>query len=131
MIHLHNAISLALIYQNRVENMIPMITMEEAQNYQNIINNNLKEMKSKVNTLTVADYEVDPNELFFSYNEGYYILKKDNISLERRKHYIMGMPLDVILASQKPNALEAIGLVMIDGKIIKKEELKIKKLLKQ
>ena len=130
MIHLHNAVSLALIYLNRADNLDPIITMEDAENYQNIVNNNLKEMKSKVNILTTPDYEVDPNELFFSYNEGYYTLKKDNLSHERRKHYIMNMPLDVILASQKPNALEAIGLIMIDDKVVKKEKAKTKKLLK-
>ena len=136
MIHLHHAISLALIYTNRATyGKTTMITADEAQNYQDVINNNLKIMKSKVNDLMPPDYVVNLDDLFFTYetdidNFGYYILKNDARSLELRKRYIINMPLDIILASQKPNALRNINLEMIDGKIIKNSHFKIKKLSK-
>ena len=136
MIYLNHAVSLALIYKYRAtHDQNTMITTEETSNYQDIVNDNLKDMHSKVNNLTPTDHEVNLEEMFFNYtiidNQGYYLLKDDPISKERRKKYIMlNIPLDVVLASQRPNALDAIGLVMIDGKIIKKEKSKIKKITK-
>ena len=136
MIYLHHAISLALIYTSRATHgFSSVITFDKADEYMHTINNNLKDMKSKVNNLTVADYEVDPDDLFFTFaadidNKGYYIMKTDHESYLKSKNYIMGLPLDIILASEKTNALEILGLEMIDGKIVKKEESKIKKLLK-
>ena len=136
MIQLHHAISLALIYINRATyGSANMITLEQSKEYQSIVNNNLKEMKSKIRDLTPPDCCITMDELFFSFaedinREGYYILKDDYESLEKRKRYIMHLPLDVVLASQKNNALEVLDLVMIDGKIIKKDKSKIKKILK-
>ena len=136
MIYLNHAISLALIYTYRATNGTDtMITTEEANSFKNVINNNLETMHSKVNNLIPTDSEVDLNDLFFNYtiinNQENYLLKDDPISQERRKKYIMlNIPLDVVLASQRPNALDAIGLVMIDGKIIKKQNYKTKKILK-
>lgn len=135
MIHLHHAISLALIYTYRATNgEVTMISSEKTKEYEKVINNNLKAMNSKINSLT-PDYLVNPDELFFSYvkninDEGYYILKMDNDKVAARKRYIMNLPLDVILASEKPNALDVIDLVMIDGQIMRqnlsKKKVKIK-----
>ena len=136
MIYLNHAVSLALIYTYRATNDTnTMITTEEANSFQDVVNNNLIAMNSKVNNLIPTDHEVNLDDLFFNYtiinNQGYYLLKDDPISQERRKKYIMlNIPLDVVLASQRPNALDTIGLVMIDGKIIKKQNYKTKKNIK-
>ena len=136
MIHLHHAISLAIIYINRATyGFSSVITLEQAHEYQDTINHNLKEMKSKVHDLTPADYEVNSDELFFHYaadinNKDYYVLKNDPESLLKCKKYIMTMPLDIVLASQETNALAILGLEKNNNKIIKKEIPKIKKITK-
>jgi len=136
MIHLHHAISLAIVYTNRATSgFSSVVTLEQAHDYQDAINHNLKEMKSKVRDLTPADYEVNPDELFFHYaadinNKGYYVLKNDHESLLKCKKYIMTMPLDIVLASQENNALAILGLEKNNEKIIKKEITKIKKIAK-
>lgn len=124
MIHLNQAVSLALIYNYRAtDGSATMISADSVFEYEKIVNSNLKEMNTSVNSLT-PDYLVDTDELFYFYtqdadNKGYYVLKVDDKSVEKRKRYIMGLPLDIVLASQKNNALELIGLRLIDGKIRK------------
>ena len=124
MIHLNQAVSLALIYNYRAtDGSATMISADSVFEYEKIVNSNLKEMNTSVNSLT-HDYLVDTDELFYFYtqdadNKGYYVLKVDDKSVEKRKRYIMGLPLDIVLASQKNNALELIGLRLIDGKIRK------------
>lgn len=126
MIHLNQAVSLALIYTYRATNgTTTMIDSLKTIEYEHIINKNLKEMKSKINSLT-PDYQINKDELFFSYQEdingnGYYVLMSDKESIEKRKKYIMTLPLDVVISSQKQNALEVINLELVDDKIIKKE----------
>ena len=124
MIHLNQAASLAIIYIYRATfGEVTMINVEQVDNFLTTINDNLKEMNSKVYNLT-PDYMIDPDLLFFIYGvdenkNGYYILKNDDESVHRRLSYVMGLPLDVVIASQKDNALRCIGLEMVDGEIIK------------
>jgi len=136
MIHLHHAISLAIVYTNRASHgFSSVVTLEQAHDYRDAINDNLQKMQSKVRDLTPADYEVNPDELFFHYaadinNKGYYVLKNDPESLMKCEKYIMNMPLDIVLASEEPNALSLLGLEKNNEKIIKKEITKIKKIAK-
>ena len=133
MIYLNQAASLSLIYTYRATNgNTTMVKCDDVKEYEKIVNQNLKDMNSKVYDLT-PDYLVDKNDLFFTYQNdieeiGYYVLKNDSESVLRRKRYIMSLPLDIILASQRPNALEAINLVIVDGKILKKDD-SVKKIL--
>ena len=126
MIYLNQAAAISLIYTYRATNgKIIMISCNEVREFEKIVNENLKKMNSKVYNLT-PDYLIDKDELFFTYQtdiegNGYYVLKNDNNSINNRKRYIMSMPLDIILASQKTNALESINLIMIDGKMINKD----------
>ena len=125
MIYSNEAISLALIYIYRATGAASdMVRLEQAQEYAKIINNNLREMNSTVHNLT-PDSQIRYKDLFFFYAEdieenGYYVLKKDEISIAKRQNYIVGLPLDVVIASQMPNALEALGLELVDKQIRKK-----------
>ena len=126
MIFLNQAISLALIYIYRATaGSANMIELDKAKEYEEAINENLKKANSNIQYLT-PDYLVNPDDLFFFYAEdrdenGYYVLKADETSIVKRKSYIKGLPLDVVLASQMPNALSVLGLELCDGQIIKKK----------
>ncbi len=130
MIHLNQAASLALIYLYRATfGEVTMINTEQVDDFFKTINANLKEMETKVYNLT-PDYMIDPDELFFIYGvdenkNGYYILKNDDESVHRRLSYVIGLPLDIVIASQKANALKCIGLEIVDGEIIKPDSKKL------
>lgn len=130
MIHLNQAASLALIYLYRATfGEVTMINTEQVDDFFKIINANLKEMETKVYNLT-PDYMIDPDELFFIYGvdenkNGYYILKNDDQSVHQRLSYVIGLPLDIVIASQKANALKCIGLEIVDGEIIKPDSKKL------
>ncbi len=130
MIHLNQAASLALIYLYRATfGEVTMIKTEQVDDFFKTINANLKEMETKVYNLT-PDYMIDPDELFFIYGvdenkNGYYILKNDDESVHRRLSYVIGLPLDIVIASQKANALKCIGLEIVDGEIIKPDSKKL------
>ena len=127
MIHLNQAASIALIYVHRAtDGMINMVSIEDINDFKDIINNNLEQMNTKIHSLT-PDYMVDPDDLFFIYgkagnNSEYYILKDDASSITKRKGYIMELPLDVVIASQMDNALKCIGLEKQDNEIVKVDE---------
>ena len=127
MIHLNQAASIALIYVHRAtDGMINMVSIEDINDFKDIINNNLEQMNTKIHSLT-PDYMVDPDDLFFIYgkagnNSEYYILKDDASSIAKRKGYIMELPLDVVIASQMDNALKCIGLEKQDNEIVKADE---------
>lgn len=127
MIHLNQAASIALIYVHRAtDGMINMVSIEDINDFKDIINNNLEQMNTKIHNLT-PDYMVDPDDLFFIYgkagnNSEYYILKDDASSIAKRKSYIMELPLDVVIASQMDNALKCIGLEKQDNEIVKVDE---------
>ena len=124
MIHLNQAASLALIYNYRATcGSANMISTDTVIEYERVVNSNLRKMNSSVNDLT-PDYLVDTDKLFYFYaqdadNNGYYVLKSDDKSIEKRNRYIMGLPLDIVIASQKENALEIIGLKLVNGRIRK------------
>ena len=126
MIHLNQAASLALIYNYRATcGSATMISADTVIKYERVVNSNLKRMNSSVNDLT-PDYLIDTDKLFYFYaqdadNNGYYVLKSDDKSVYRRERYIMGLPLDIVIASQKENALEIIGLKLVNGRIRKLE----------
>ena len=130
MIHLNQAASLSLIYLYRATfGEVTMIKTEQVDDFFKTINANLKEMETKVYNLT-PDYMIDPDELFFIYGvdenkNGYYILKNDDESVHRRLSYVIGLPLDIVIASQKANALKCIGLEIVDGEIIKPDSKKL------
>ena len=130
MIHLNQAASLSLIYLYRATfGEVTMIKTEQVDDFFKTINANLKEMETKVYNLT-PDYMIDPDELFFIYGvdenkNGYYILKNDDESVHRRLSYVIGLPLDIVIASQKANALKCIGLEIVDGEIIKPDSQKL------
>ena len=118
MIRINQAISLALIYNYcATDGVISTISVEEVENYQNRINRALQEMNSNSN---------DSENMFFyfisdSTEKGWYALKFDDQSVNRRKEYIMKLPLDVVAASQDNKALETIGIQFMDGKFVRKK----------
>ena len=126
MIFLNQAISLALIYIYRATcGSANMIGLDKAKEYKKAVNENLKKANSQIHYLS-SDHLVKPDDLFFFYAEdrdenGYYVLKADEASIEKRKSYIKGLPFDVVLASQMPNALSVLGLELCEGQIIKKK----------
>ena len=126
MIYFNQATSLALIYTFRATKCYEetVISKNQIEAYEEVVNNNLKEMNSKVSSLT-PDYLIDQKTLFFfcakDDENTYYLLKSDDESIERRKKYIMNLPLDIVEASQKENALDILNLQLVDGQIKKKE----------
>lgn len=127
-VNCEDAYSLGLLYVYIYSNTKQlMVKLDDLKIFNNCIKSNLEEMKSDV----CSSGEWENESIYFSSNDEngkiYYILKPD-LDLNKVKSIFIGcMPVDIIIASQMPNALEALGLVMIDNKIETKKNTIIAK----
>ena len=123
-----DAASLALLYNYQATNgMGLLLSYDKIKKYIELVNNNLDEMGSNINWLfNSSDLE---QIYFYSCDEdgkAYLILKPDFNIKKARSDYMGCRPTEILVATQKANALDAIGLELIDGQIRKKESEKSK-----
>ena len=116
--------SMALLYTNRVtDNKI--ISYDKVMVFDRVINENLDAMGSEINPF--LSYE-EESRLFFTTTDEtgkVYLVINPDADLKAAQSYHIGcLPLDVILASQMENALNVIGLQLVDGVLKKKENSK-------
>lgn len=116
---------LGLLYVYQYSNKEQMIvTLEDLRNFFETIKINLEKMNCEI----VASGWNDSEEpiYFTSLDESgnlYYGLKPD-FDLEQAKlKYIGTVPINCIIASQMPNALDCLGLIKIENKIFSKLDL--------
>ena len=104
-----------------------LLLYDKIKKYIESVNNNLDEMGSNINSLfNSSDLE---QIYFYSCDEdgkAYLILKPDFNIKKARSDYMGCRPTEILVAAQKANALDTIGLELIDGQIIKKETEKCK-----
>lgn len=108
-----------ILYTNRVTGN-RIISCDKALAFGRIINENLDAMGSEINPF--LSYEED-FRLFLATSEEtgkVYLVMNPNADLQAAQSYHIGcLPLDVVLASQMENALNVIGLQLVDG-VLKK-----------
>ena len=110
-IYMEDTVTIALLYNFDATGSM-MLSLDKIKEFDCKIDDNLEKMSSKVNMI----YPIDYSKLiyFTSYDE------KGNW------YYMCKIPIDVIRASKKENALDVLGLKLEDNKIVKKEKNKVK-----
>jgi len=125
-IYMEDTVTIALLYNFDATGSM-MLSLDKIKEFDCKIDGNLEEMSSKVNMI----YPIDYSKLiyFTSYDEKgnwYYILKQDFDREQTEIDYMCKIPIDVIRASKRENALDVLGLKLEDNKIVKKEKNKVK-----
>lgn len=115
-----DAVNLALIYINKATGR-NMISYDKASEFDRVINNNLDNMNSSVS----FSYD-NESKLYFpatDENGRTYLVIDPNVDIKTIKRCTIGsLPTDVLVASQKKNALNVIGLKLVNGVIVKDQE---------
>jgi len=119
--------SMALIYTNRALGN-KMISYDKVEEFDRVINENLDLMNSEIDPLLFYNEE---SRLYFHATDEtgkIYLVIDCNTDLKEAEHYHIGcLPLDIVLASQMDNALEVIGLELVDGKLVKRKDKQLVK----
>ena len=115
-INFEDAAVIALSYLSRANSNIIMVPYDKVRNFKRIIEMNLDEMNSQIN----SPFEYfDESPFYFrgtNYTGEFYFILKPTADIESAMHYIMGyLPHDIYVASRKPNALKAIDLELLNG----------------
>lgn len=102
-----------------------MVLVDDLKRFHNIIEKNLEEMESEnLDMYATVWYDNDPSIYYSSEGKNgelYYVLYP-NCDLEKAKSkYIGCISTNALVASQKDNALDCIGLIKVDGNIVRKE----------
>lgn len=125
-----DAYCLGLLYAHIYANK-KMVLKDDLDKFHEIIESNLRSMNNDINdTYATGWYDNDPSIYFASEGKNgeiYYVLYP-NFDLDRAKSkYIGCLSTDVLVASQKENALNSIDLKKENGRIVKKKinELRI------
>lgn len=124
-----DAYCLGLLYAHIYANK-KMVLKDDLDKFYKIIEFNLRSMNKDTNDKYVALYDNDPSIYFVSEGKNgeiYYVLYPD-FDLDRAKSkYIGCLSTDVLVASQKENALNSIDLKKENGRIVNKKtnELRI------
>lgn len=118
-----DAYCLGLLYAHIYANK-KMVLKDDLDKFYKIIEFNLRSMNKDTNDKYVALYDNDPSIYFVSEGKNgeiYYVLYPD-FDLDRAKSkYIGCLSTDVLVASQKENALNSIDLKKENGRIVKKK----------
>ena len=118
-----DAYCLGLLYAHIYANK-KMVLKDDLDKLYKIIEFNLRSMNKDTNDKYVALYDNDPSIYFVSEGKNgeiYYVLYPD-FDLDRSKSkYIGCLSTDVLVASQKENALNSIDLKKENGRIVKKK----------
>ena len=114
--------SMALIYTNRATGN-KMISYDKVEKFDKTINENLDNMNSKINPSLFYDEE---SKLYFhatDENGKLYLVIDPSADIKVAQDYHIGcLPIDIVVASQMENALNIIGLQLVDGVLVKKKE---------
>ncbi len=118
-----DAYCLGLLYAHIYANK-KMVLKDDLEKFHKIIEFNLRSMNKDTNDTYAAWYDNDPSIYFVSEGKNgeiYYVLYPD-FDLDRAKSKYMGcLSTDVLVASQKENALSSIDLKKENGRIVKKK----------
>lgn len=116
--------AMALIYTNKATGN-KMISYDKVIQFDKIINENLDEMNSIIKPFQF--YE-EKSELYFyatDENDKLYLVIKPDADLKKAQSYhIDYLPHDILVASQMKNALEILGLQLINGKLVQNDNFK-------
>lgn len=126
---IEDSIMLALLYNyEATHNMI--LSYDSVSEFDRIVNENLEDMESRVGTVYSLDYS---RMMYFVSTDEFgktYVILNPSFNLAKAKYdYVYQVPMDVMIASKRENALNAIGLTFQDNKIIKMDKSP-KKLIK-
>lgn len=126
---IEDSIMLALLYNyEATHNMI--LSYDSVNEFDKIVNENLEVMESKVGTVYSLDYS---RMMYFvstdEFGKTYFILNPSFNLAKAKYDYAYQVPMDVMVASKRENALNAVGLTFQGNKIIKMDESP-KKLIK-
>lgn len=102
-----------------------MVLKDDLDKFHKIIEFNLRSMNKDINdTYATVWYDNDPSIYFVSEGKNgeiYYVLYPDFDLNRAKSKYIGCLSTDVLVASQKENALNSIDLKTENGKIVKKK----------
>lgn len=113
--------SLALLYNYSARREDMLISRDTLKEYHRVIEENLKVVDSKIGHIRSSDF---PESIYFNSldeNGKLYSILKPDIDTEKAMYDYYSLPLPLIIASQEENALDVLGLTLVDGKIVKKE----------
>lgn len=122
-VFLEDIATLALLYHYEAttssSSMLPISIIQE---YAKVIDVNLDKINSTINRI----YPLDYNKLIYTNTQDengiWYAVLKYDLNIEGISYDILSNTTeDLKIASQMSNALEVLGIQMIDGKMIKKE----------
>ena len=123
-----DVVTMALLYVNECDET-GLLLYDKIIEFDNIINENLDEMNSSCRIGIRMENDNDNRLYFIEKDEdgNRYAIINPNVNIEKAKELHLGtLPLDVIVASQKPYALSVIGLELENGHF-KKKQNKVKK----
>lgn len=115
-------VAMALLYRNQCDGT-GILSYEKALEYDRVINANLDVMNSPCG---ISDREETDNRLYFTStdaNGDLFAIINPSADLDKARSWHIGcLPVDVIVASQMPNALDVIGLELVDGRFLQKKD---------
>ena len=125
------AYNLGLLYIYLFNNKTQeQILLEKLEKFKQAIEKNLQEQNYPISSNDSIDNKFR-EKIYFSFinEEGKecYALKKDFNLTMAKSFYIDRLPLNIILASQMPNALDCLGLIWINDEIQSIDKLKAQK----
>lgn len=124
--YLSDVAAMALLYRKENVNT-DMISYDKILEFDKIINENLEKMKSDYGVKVRYGCFSKP-DLFVMLNDEtgkLYAVMVPDVKLQKEwLTHIRSLPTDIIVAAQAPNALNAINLELVDGKLINIEEEK-------
>ena len=110
--------AMALIFNHDADYSTTMISYDKVKKFDEIINQNLDEMNSSI---SLRLYTGEYSELYFyskdETGKTYLVIDPHANIDDARSYHIGTLPLDVVIAAQKANALAAIGLKLVNGRL--------------
>ncbi len=121
-------IAMALLYRKQYVGT-DMLSYDKALEFNAIINENLDNMNSKVSIRPRCEQTSELYSVLQDENGNVYVVINSNADLKKAWGWHIGcLPIDVIIAARQENALETIGLRLVDGKLTKQENHKVKQM---
>ncbi len=119
-------IAMALLYRKQYAGT-DMLSYDKALEFDAIINENLDNMNSKFSIGPRCEQTSELYRILQDENGNIYAVINHDADLKRAWEWHIGcLPIDVIIAAHQNNALETIGLIRIDGRLVKQERPKTK-----
>lgn len=108
---------MALLYSNEADSRITMISYERVEKFEKTINQNLGDINSEF--FDYFDLDTDEELYFYASDvdgKTYLIINPKVDKKIAYEYHIRPLPIDILVASTKDNALKCIGLKLVDGK---------------